>query len=123
MKAKDISVGSKIGALTVERIERISHGGRKCFCKCDCGGHIVVKAGLLTSMGVRSCGCLNPRAKSLCNACKRELSECEWLLSRPTRDKIGWWAEQGIEIEVKEAKEDGYMYDLFIVNKCPWYIK
>lgn len=123
MKAKDIKVGDKIGMLTVEKVVSQNHVGRKLFCKCDCGGHIILPASNLAGRGIKSCGCIKPGAKSLCNTCKRELSECEWLLSRPTRDKIGWWAEQGIEIEVNQAKQDGYFYDLFIVNKCPWYIK
>lgn len=54
----DIS-GERFGRLVVmEETGESVRGHRTWRCKCDCGIDVVVKKGLLTSGGVKSCGCL-----------------------------------------------------------------
>ena len=118
---KKVKVGDRFGLLTVEGIASQDGRGTRWFCKCDCGGHIVLTNHKLLRGFNKSCGCLKTDGKSLCNRCKRELRECEWLLCRPTREMIPWWGEQGVEISVRKDTYNPEL-DLFTVHKCPWYI-
>jgi len=53
-----IALGERYGLLTVVRLEtRRKRRYRVWFCRCDCGGRVLVTTSELRRGGVTSCGC------------------------------------------------------------------